>query len=119
MKTPLPVSIRINPSAPLWKDVAQRCEDLSKEPSVVDDSSDEDDIVKKGMKSRALDWYFDGYSEATPRRCWQWDSLGRKDVKKKAELKELKQWFVSQELRGCVARQEAVSMIPALKSSCD
>ncbi|KAF4754477.1 hypothetical protein FOZ62_027833, partial [Perkinsus olseni] len=120
MKIPLPVSIRINPSAPLWRDVANRCEELSKEPSEsAAGDEDVDETVKKGMQSRALEWYFDGFAEATPRRCWQWDSLGRKDVKKKAELKELKQWFVSQELRGCVARQEAVSMIPALFAKID
>ncbi|KAF4696040.1 hypothetical protein FOZ60_002272 [Perkinsus olseni] len=87
MKIPLPVSIRINPSAPLWRDVANRCEELSKEPTQPA-AADEDIDETKGRQ-------------------------------KKAELKELKQWFVSQELRGCVARQEAVSMIPALFAQID
>lgn len=79
MKTPLPVSIRINPSSPLWRDVANRCEvtsspiarigtpvvsvctiiqELSKEPtqSAMGEDDDVDETVKKGMQSRALDW---------------------------------------------------------------
>eukprot|EP00397_Hematodinium_sp_SG-2012_P014093 GEMP01014323.1.p1 GENE.GEMP01014323.1~~GEMP01014323.1.p1 ORF type:complete len:734 (+),score=185.53 GEMP01014323.1:245-2203(+) len=46
--------------------------------------------------------------------AWQWNGIDRRAVKKKAEYKELKQWFTAREKHGAISRQETVSMIPAL-----
>lgn len=134
-RTSLPASVRVNRSVPLWRATRDTLHRLSLRLLEVDESSDDkvdqsdgiisgfpDSVVGSersvvmtgaGIRERGknenssgavVPWYPEGL-------LWQWDSLNRVAIKKDQRFIKLKEFLISEDMRGALIRQVCFTLI--------
>ncbi|KAL8425347.1 hypothetical protein Efla_001729 [Eimeria flavescens] len=90
----LPAAVRVNVSTPLWKSTRALLAKMSQE---------------EAGKSVVKELTFFPHKLA-----YQWDGASKVDMKKDADFREIRRLIISEDFRGVITRQEAVSMLPCL-----